>query len=122
VFTATSTTTSVCTVSATGTVHFVGTGTCSLTVTVAATTNYTTASSSATTQSSSAAKTTPSSGAAKLPPVKIPSSAPGTGGGAMARFAHNAGLLTAGGSLVFAGLAAMLLALRRRRLSSHPTS
>jgi hypothetical protein len=122
VFTATSTTPSVCTVIATGTVHFVGTGTCSLTATVAATTNYTTASSSATTQSSSAAKTTPSSGAAKLPPVKIPSSAPGTGGGAMARFAHNAGLLASGGSLVFAGLAAMTLALRRRRLSSRPKS
>jgi hypothetical protein len=122
VFTATSTTPSVCTVSATGTVHFVGTGTCSLTATVAATTDYTTASSTATTQSSSAAKTTPSSGAAKLPPVKIPSSAPGTGGGAMARFAHNAGLLAAGGSLVFAGLAAMTLALRRRRLSSRPKS
>jgi hypothetical protein len=122
VFAATSTTPSVCTVSATGTVHFVGTGTCSLTATVAATTNYTTASSSATTQSSSAAKTTPSSGAAKLPPVKIPSSAPGTGGGAMARFAHNAGLLASGGSLVFAGLAAMTLALRRRRLSSRPKS
>ena len=122
VFTATSTTPSVCTVSATGTVHFVGTGTCSLTATVAATTDYTTASSTATTQSSSAAKTTPASGAAKLPPVKIPSSAPGTGGGAMARFAHNAGLLAAGGSLVFAGLAAMTLAIRRRRLSSHPKS
>ena len=43
VFTATSTTLSVCTVSATGTVNYVGVGTCTLTASVAATTTYTAA-------------------------------------------------------------------------------
>jgi hypothetical protein len=89
----------------------VGTGTCSLIATVAATTDYTTASSTATTQSSSAAK---------IPPIKIPTNAPQTGRGGMARFTNAGGLLIGGGLLVFAGLTAIALALRRRRLSSHP--
>ena len=115
VFSATSSTLSVCTVSGL-TVHFVSAGTCSLIATVEATTDYTTASSTATTLSSSAAKIPP----VKIPPEKIPSSAPLTGAGGMARFTDAGGLLIGGGLLVFAGLAAMAFALRRRRLWSHP--
>jgi len=112
VFSATSTSPSVCTVSGSS-VNFVGVGACSLTATVAATADYTTASSTATTQSSSAAT---------IPPTKIPSSAPGTGGGGAAWVVANGKLLVAGALAILFGLAVMGFVLRRRRFSNHRQS
>jgi hypothetical protein len=108
-FTITSTNTAACTVNGFA-VSFVGDGTCSLIVTVAATTDWTTASSTLTTLTSSATKPPKK----KVPPYKIPTSAPQTGAGGAAGVTFNGGLLSIGSLMILAGLAAMALTRRRR--------
>jgi uncharacterized repeat protein (TIGR01451 family) len=51
----------------------------------------------------------------KVPPAKIPSSAPSTGAGGAAKLVYNVGSLFVGGLLILTGLVAMGFAFRRRR-------
>jgi uncharacterized repeat protein (TIGR02543 family)/uncharacterized repeat protein (TIGR01451 family) len=59
--------------------------------------------------------TTVPSSPSKIPPTKIPSSAPSTGLGGSAKVLYNGGLLSVGGMLILAGLVVMSVMIRRRR-------